>query len=104
MDDDLFIIKINEIARKNHLKLPALRSGELPSSEFLDVWGKFHEDCVKKGIALSDDRWQRVTVKSKLPHTSFALEHGSGEQADGDFRLGLQLLRGLLEAQNDSDD
>lgn len=103
MDDELFITKVNEIARKNHLKLPALKSGELPPSDFLDHWGRFLEDCVKTGIALSDDRWQRMTVRSKLPHAIFALDEISNQPADPDFRVGLQLLMGLLGGQDERD-
>lgn len=101
MEDELFISKINEIARKNHLKLPALKSGELPSSDFLGVWAMFLEDCVKKGIALSDDRWGRITVKSKNPFTVFMLEEPTGGEVDQEFRVGLQLLMGLLDEQEE---
>ncbi len=67
MDDELFLTKINEIARENRLRLPALRSGELPSAAFLAEWAKFLEECVKKGVALSDERWRRLTVESRIP-------------------------------------
>ncbi len=97
MDDELFIIRINEIARTNRLRLPALSVGEPPSAEFLAEWARFLEDCVKKGIGLSDEQWQRVTLKARLPHTVFALEGAASPAIDPDFRVGLTLLMGLLE-------
>ncbi len=102
MDDELFVSKINEFARKNHLKLPALKTGDLPSSDFLGVWAVFLEDCVKSGIALSDDRWPRVKLKSSTPETVFMLDGPSDESADPEFRVGLQLLVGLLDEQDES--
>ena len=62
------------------------------------------ETCVKKGIHLSDDRWQRVSVLSKTPHTVFVLEDAGGDPGDPDFRVGLQLLMGLLEEQEENED
>jgi len=98
IDDELFVGKVNEIARENHLRLPSLRSGEVPTATFLADWAKFLEDCVKKGIALSDERWQWLTLESRIPHAVFALEQGGVSTAvDADFRVGLQLLMGLLE-------
>ena len=97
LNDDAFLTRINEISRGNRLRLPVLKPGELPSAAFLAEWAKFLEDCVKKGVALSDERWQRVTVKSKSPHTVFALEGSSAARADPDFRVGLTLLMGLLD-------
>jgi hypothetical protein len=97
MDDDAFVARINEISRKNRLKLPALKAGELPSTAFLAEWAKFLEDCVKQGIALSDERWRRMTVTSKTPFTAFALEPSTAVRIDPDFRVGLALLMGLLD-------
>jgi hypothetical protein len=102
MEDELFISKINEIARKNHLTLPALKEGDVPSTDFLDVWAMFLEDCVKKGIPLSDERWPRVSVKSRTPETVFMLEEPTGERVDPEFRVGLQLLVGLLDDQEET--
>ena len=96
LDDEAFVARINEIARRDRLRLPAVKGGELPSTEFLAEWAKFLEDCVKQGVALSDERWGRVTVQSKSPHTVFALEESSGVRVDPDFRVGLALLMGLL--------
>ena len=100
IDDEVFIGKVNEIARENHLRLPSLRSGETPTGAFLAEWAKFLEDCVKKGIALSDERWQRLTLESRIPHVVFGLELGASTAGDPDFRVGLQLLMGLLEKRD----
>ena len=100
IDDELFVGKLNEIARENHLRLPSLRSGEVPTASFLVEWAKFLEDCVKKGIALSDERWQRLTLESPAPHAVFGLEQGASTAGDPDFRVGLQLLMGLLEKRD----
>jgi hypothetical protein len=97
MDDEVFITRINEIARLNRLRLPALSPGEPASAEFLAEWARFLEDCVKKGIGLSDEQWQRVTVQARSPHTIFALEGTAAPAVDPDFRVGLTLLMGLLE-------
>jgi hypothetical protein len=97
MDDDLFIQKINEIAHHNRLRLPAVKPGETPSADFLAEWARFLEDCVKRGIGLSDEHWQRVALKSRSPHAVFALEGSASPTMDPDFRVGLTLLMGLLE-------
>jgi hypothetical protein len=99
MDDELFLERINDIARDHRLRLPASREGEAPSAAFLGEWARFLEDCLKKGIALSDERWPRLTVASRSPHTVFALEPAASKAADPDFRVGLQLLMGLLEGR-----
>ncbi|UCH85581.1 MAG: hypothetical protein JSW50_07820 [Candidatus Latescibacterota bacterium] len=104
MDDTNFIKQINEIARQNQLKLPTVGKGDLPPTEFLDDWALFLETCVRSGIQLSDDRWQRVAVLSRTPHTVFVLEDSDGEARDPDFRVGLQLLMGLLEEQEENQD
>ncbi len=97
IDDDHFLSRINEISRRNRLSLPDRKAGELPPAPFLNEWAKFLEDCVKSGIALSDERWQRLTVTSRSPHAVFSLEGSASVAADPDFRVGLQLLLGLLE-------
>ena len=99
MDDDVFVSKLNEISREHRLKLPPLKESELPSSAFLDTWTQFLTVCVKKGLSLSDSRWKRLTVLSNSPHTRFSLE-GEGEPpVDHDFRVGLQLLMGMMGGQ-----
>jgi len=96
MDDDVFVTKLNEISRDQHLKLPTLRGKELPTSAFLDRWGLFLEACVKKGLSLVDPRWKRLTVHSNSPHAYFSLEGDDPDHVDHDFRLGLQLLVSMM--------
>lgn len=99
LDDDIFLSKINDISRRNRLSLPVAVQGELPPTEFLALWARFLEDCVKCGLTLADERWQRLTVKSRSPYTVFSLERTGDSSADPDFRVGLQLLLGLLEKE-----
>jgi hypothetical protein len=96
MEDTAFLSKLNSIARLESLKLPFLQNGESPSGEFLADWARFLELCVKEGVPLSDPRWKRVTVSSNAPHTRFDLESGESTPDDPDFRVGLQLLMGML--------
>lgn len=103
LDDEVFLGKINEISRRNRLSLPAVKAGQLPPSAFLAEWAKFLEDCVRNGVPLSDERWQRLTVKSRVPQTVFSLEASSDTGSDPDFRVGLQLLLGLLGDQESED-
>ena len=104
MDNKRFISKLNDITREHRLILPTLRKDETPSSEFLADWAKFLEMCVRKGVSLSDDRWQRVTVEPKTRHTYFILEEGDETSSDEDFRVGLQLLMGMLEEKDEEED
>lgn len=99
MDDEVFLGKVNDISRRNRLSLPTVTPGELPPASFLAEWARFLEDCVRNGLALSDERWQRLTVASRAPHAVFALEGAADASTDPDFRVGLQLLLGLLEGR-----
>jgi hypothetical protein len=103
MEDTVFVSKLNSIARDESLKLPFLSTGESPSTEFLDDWARFLELCVKEGVQLSDARWKRVTVTSNAPHTRFALDLGEDDPEDPDFRVGLQLLMGMLGPEEDDE-
>jgi hypothetical protein len=103
MDDELFLERINEIAREHRLRVPAAKDGEAPTTAFLSEWARFLEDCVKKGIALSDERWPRLTVESRSPHTVFALDQQPTPEVEPDFRVGLQLLMGLLQGRESKD-
>jgi hypothetical protein len=104
LDDDVFLRKINDISRRNRLKLPTVKPGELPPASFLEEWAKFLEDCVRSGVTLSDERWQHLTVTSRSPHTVFSLEATGEVSSDPDFRVGLQLLMGLLDEQGPEGD
>lgn len=96
MNDQRFISTLNAVWSEHGMQMPALRDDESPSSEFLAQWAGFLEGCVKKGIGLSDTRWQRVTIATDSPGREFTLLAGDETQPDADFRVGLQLLMGLL--------
>jgi hypothetical protein len=104
LDDEVFLGKINDISRRNRLSLPAVRAGELPPASFLGEWARFLEDCVRSGVTLSDERWQRLTVTSRSPYAIFAIEGSPDATADPDFRVGLQLLLGLLENRDSEEE
>jgi len=97
MTDERFIRVINGIAREHRLQLPALRPHEAPSPAFVSDWARFLELAVKEGVALSDLRWLRLSIQSEAPYTRFALESGEDGEEDADFRVGLQLLMGMLD-------
>jgi hypothetical protein len=95
VNDPDFIRHLNDLSRRNELVLPIVAEGESPPAAFLEDWARFLEACVKRGIKLSDPRWQRLAVASNSPSTRFTLE-GDSERSDADFRIGLQLLVGML--------
>ena len=64
MNDQQFVSILNTVWREHGLQMPTLRGDESPSSEFLGEWARFLEACVKKGVGLSDLRWQRVTIET----------------------------------------
>lgn len=101
MNDDRFIATMNTICRKNELTLPVLSGGSKPSSEFLTRWASFLELCDREGVALSDDRWDRLRLLSDRAYSRFVLEQSDDAPADPDFRVGLQLLMGVF--RNDGD-
>lgn len=96
MDDQRFVRKLNAITREHGLVLPTLGPNEAPSSAFLAVWAKFLEICVKQGFSLSDDRWQHLAIDQKQRHSHFRLETEGQGRTDEEFRIGLQLLMGML--------
>ncbi|NIM19960.1 MAG: hypothetical protein GTO51_06920 [Candidatus Latescibacteria bacterium] len=97
MNDSQFISILNSITRKHRLKLPLLRADEPPSSEAISIWANCLKLCMKQGISLSDSRWKRVTIQDGEKCTTFSLEKSPEPLPDDDFRVGLQLLMGLLE-------
>ncbi len=100
MNDQRFLTILNTVSRERGFYMPVLKSGESPSSGFLEDWAEFLETCVRSGVGLSDPRWQRVTIESNTPHSQFALEAGGEPTEDSDFRVGLQLLLGMLDPEN----
>ena len=96
MDDERFITTVNRITSENRLRLPVIDESP-PSGDTISAWAEFLQLCVKRGIKLSDTRWARVTIDSHKPTTVFELQGSSGDRSDPDFRVGLQLLMGMLE-------
>ena len=96
LDDHQFLLRINREAARAGRPLPPLVE---PSPETLRAWGTFLEACLRNGITLSDPRWERISVASREPVTSFHMDSaGPAPQDDADdFRLGLQLLMGMLD-------
>ena len=105
MENKQFIGKLNTVARENNLILPMLRKDEIPSGDYLNDWVRFLEICVKEGVSLSDDRWASVAMEQGSEYTRFWLDSRDQEGgSDEDFRVGLQLLMGLLGTrENESD-
>ncbi len=97
MNDAQFISTLNAVTREHRMRLPVLSPKAAPSSEAIEAWASCLELCMKRGIELSDPRWHRVTVKSNTQYTVFALEGDLEPDPDVDFRVGLQLLMGILE-------
>jgi hypothetical protein len=103
MTDGEFVSILNEVAQMQTLHLSDMKPDAAPSSEFLSRWAHFLEALVREGVSLSDPRWGRLAVESDKPCTRFALaEPGhTVSQGDSDFRVGLQLLMGLLGKTTD---
>lgn len=101
MNDEQFIRSINRITADHGLRLPVI---EDPRRQGADVsaWAEFLELCVKNGIKISDSRWRRVALAKQKPVTVFELQEPSREPTDTDFRVGLQLLIGMLEGDEES--
>lgn len=96
MEDEQFIAHINKIAADNKFRLPVIDESP-PSEKAISAWAEFLKICMKHGIKLSDPRWERVTIGKHRPVTVFELQGVSSEPPDTDFRVGLQLLMGMLE-------
>jgi hypothetical protein len=95
MEDDQFLAKLNRIALERRLSLPGLDTAP-PSAETVAVWAGFLEACVRGGIRLSDPRWKRLTLSKSQPIARFELAWVASGAPDADFRVGLQLLVGML--------
>ena len=101
MNDAKFLTILNSVTQQHQLKLAVLSKNKPPSSEAVLAWATCLEQCIKQGIELSDPRWQRVTISSSKEFTTFALEEGVDEVDDGEFRIGLQLLMGMMGEYED---
>lgn len=101
MNDDQFLKNINRITAEHGLRLPMIGDAQPPGAE-VSAWAEFLEVCVKKGIKISDPRWRRLSFAKQEPVTVFELQGPSLEPSDTDFRVGLQLLIGMLEKDGES--
>ena len=100
MNDAQFLKSINRITAEHGLRLPAI--GDAASKrEEVSAWAEFLELCVKNGVKISDPRWRRLAFAKQKPVTVFELQGASSEPSDSDFRVGLQLLIGMLEEDVD---
>ena len=96
MENDRFIARINRILAEQAVALPVVSADGAPDSKAVAVWASFLQECVRAGIQLSDPRWQRLRVIRDAPVTELALDESTAEDKDEEFRLGLQLLVGIL--------
>jgi hypothetical protein len=96
VDDEQFLINLNRIAVENNFRLPVINESP-PSVDTIAAWAGFLHECVKRGIALSDPRWGRITVSRQKPVTVFDLPGATARPRDDDFKVGLQLLMGMLD-------
>ena len=96
MDDKQFLTRLNQVSAEYNLQLPAITESP-PSEEVVRVWAGFLHLCVKRGIMLSDPRWERITVLRDKPVTVFELPGATPRRKDDDFKVGLQLLMGMLD-------
>jgi hypothetical protein len=101
VNDYQFLKSINRITAEHGLALPMIGDAAAPSAE-VSAWAGFLELCVKNGIKISDPRWRRLAVAQEKPVTVFELQGRSSEPTDTDFRVGLQLLIGMLEKDGDT--
>lgn len=97
MDNKQFLSRINQILAERGEALPVLDAGSARDSAVVAAWADFLQECVRRGIQLSDRRWQRLRVVRESPVTELDLE-GEDDEArearDEAFKLGLQLLFG----------
>jgi len=105
MTDAQFLATLNTITQNHKLKLPLLTADKAPTSDDVAVWASCLQLCVKRGISISDPRWKRVKVKrTGRDFTIFELDKPTDEEPDEDFKVGLQLLMGMMNQYEQSDD
>jgi len=101
MDSDQFVAKLNRIAAEYPGELPLLDGQKAPSSEVIAAWAAFLQRCVKAGIHISDERWQSLRMVRRGGTVEFTLDEPGRGEPDEDFRVGLQLLMGMLGEPDD---
>jgi hypothetical protein len=98
MTDAQFLTTLNAITQEHRLKLPLLSADKTPTSDDVAAWANCLQLCIKKGISLSDPRWKRVRVgRTTKTCTIFELEETAEQEPDEDFKVGLQLLMGMMD-------
>jgi hypothetical protein len=102
MPDELFLDKINEILRAGGFDLPLLPLDEPPPPDALSPWAAFLERCAARGLRLSDPRWRRLRLDRRDGRLHFVLEGLADPPPDEDFRIGLQLLLGMIGSHRDA--
>ena len=101
MDDKTFISRLNQILSENDFSLPLISEENARDADVVSEWAKFLEICLKNGIKLSDERWTRVNVKKQAPVTVLEIDRPVSKPEEPDFRVGLQLLLGMLEEEEE---
>jgi hypothetical protein len=101
MRDDQFIAKLNRVLAEQGGELPALEGSGPPDGHTLTFWADFLRACVRAGVELSDPRWAQLTVVRRGKHTELALDPQEQPEPDDAFKVGLQLLMGMLEEPSD---
>ena len=101
MDDEQFTTKLNTVLREDGSDLPRI-GPDSPSAAQVASWASFLESCVRRGIKLSDPRWKRLTLRTTGAAVSFVLQ-GEDRSSDEDFRIGLALLVGMFDEDDDAD-
>jgi len=101
MDDKKFISRLNQILFENDFSLPLISEANVRDAEVISEWAKFLEICLKRGIKLTDERWARVNIKKQSPVTVLEIDRPIDKRDEPDFRVGLQLLLGMLEEEED---
>lgn len=99
MDDKKFISRLNQILSEQGLSLPLLNSENARNADVVSQWAAFLEICLKSGIKLSDERWSRVNIKKQTPVTVLEIDQPVSKPEEPDFKVGLQLLLGMLEQE-----
>lgn len=102
MDDKQFISRLNQILAENDLRLPLIDKDNAKDGNVVSHWAGFLEICLKRGIKLSDPRWSRVIIKKQKPVTVLSLDRTIPKPEKPDFRVGLQLLLGMLEQEEEN--
>jgi len=96
MDNEQFVARLNRILADRKLTLPPLDPVAPPSGDVVAQWAAFLQECVRAGIHISDPRWQQLSITRQGPVTQFVLDAPRPGEPDDDFKVGLQLLMGML--------